>query len=213
MSALTLLHTSPIHVATFEALAAEAGKPVRLTHVVREDLLAPAIAEGALPEAVQSEAVALMRDLAASGPVLCTCSTLGPAADAAREGAGFPVFRIDRPMAQAAVAAGRRIAVLATLPCTLPPSTALVVEAGQGSGVVASPMLVEGAWEETAAGDGPRAADLIRAAALEAAGTHDVLVLAQASMAAALEGTDLTVPVFTSPRSGFGAAVALLGTG
>lgn len=54
-------------------------------------------------------------------------------------------------------------------------------------------------------GDTARHDELIAAEALRLAADHDVLVLAQASMASAVAGLPagaVTVPVLTSPRSG-----------
>lgn len=213
---LSLLHTSPAHVALFERLAAEAvakGAPeVRLSHSVREDLLARAIQSGVLPEDTHARAVRILHEATASSDaVLCTCSTLGPAADEAAARADKPVLRVDRPMAREAVATGRAIAVLATLACTLEP-TARLIEAearALGRSVDVAPVLVEGAWDANVAGNGVAAHGLIaeQARLAEAAGA-DAIVLAQASMAGALAGDAPRVCMLTSPASGLAAAVA-----
>ena len=224
---LTLLHTSPRHVDVFERLfarlAAEeaeadggTGLPeIRLSHVVREDLLRRAIASGVLPEDTFERAARILHEATASSDgVLCTCSTLGPAADEAARRAAKPVLRVDRPMAALAAQTGRSIAVLATLKCTLAPTCELIEQevARVADRADVAPVLVEEAWDALEAGDTARAnalvADNIRLA--QRAGAN-VIVLAQASMAEALDQvSDVTVPVLTSPASGLAAAVARL---
>jgi hypothetical protein len=203
---LGLLHTSPVHVATFDALAAEEAPGVDLVHVVREDLLAAAREHG--PEAVADRVAEAVRDLS-TDVVLCTCSTLGAVAEPVD--AAVPVLRVDRPMAAAAVGTGGPVVVLAALESTLAPTLALLAEEGDRAGT--SPRIeasvVPGAWERFEAGDVEGYLGLVRAA-LEQVGDAAVVVLAQASMAAAADGAAVAVPVLSSPRTGLRAAVAAL---
>ncbi|MGW3251336.1 arylsulfatase, partial [Streptomyces fungicidicus] len=80
---LALLHTSPVHVPVFDALRDRSHPGVELRHLVAEDLLARARADG--PAAVEQDVRAKVREAADSGAraVLCTCSTIGDAAEAA----------------------------------------------------------------------------------------------------------------------------------
>src|SRR5581483_10026773 len=118
--------------------------------------------------------------------VLCTCSTIGGVAEAAAAGVGVPVLRSDRPMAAAAVAAGPRIVVLATVESTLGPTVSLIEEEAALSGRTAAvrTRLVEGAWDRFAAGDTEGCATLV-ATAVDRVTEADAIVLAQGSMAAA----------------------------
>ena len=219
---LTLLHTSPRHVDVFERLfihftandAAEGLPEIRLSHVVREDLLKRAIASGVLPEDTHARAVRILHEATAgSDAVLCTCSTLGPAADEAAAKPNKPVLRVDRPMAREAAPAGQSIAVLATLKSTLQPTCGLIADevSREARQADVAPVLIEGAWDAFEAGDMPRMNQLIADNVLLAqqAGA-DVIVLAQASMADALDGTDVRVPVLTSPAGGLAAALAAI---
>ncbi|MEU9465763.1 aspartate/glutamate racemase family protein [Streptomyces avermitilis] len=199
---LALLHTSPAHVPVFDALRDEAHPGLELTHFVAGELLARARVEG--PDAVAGEVrEALDRAVAAgAGAVLCTCSTIGAVAEAA--GADVPVLRVDRPMAAAAVAAGPRIVVIATVESTLEPTVALVAEEAAGRPVDIRTLLVADAWARFEAGDTD---GYVRAVA-EAADTvadADVIVLAQASMAPAEHLATTAVPVLSSPRPGLAA--------
>ena len=128
---LALLHTSPAHIPVFDALRDEDHQGLELRHFVDEELLARARREG--PEAVAGAVRDALDEAVAAGAraVLCTCSTIGAVAERAGARIGVPVLRADRPMAAAAVAAGPRVVVAATLESTLGPTVALVEEEGR----------------------------------------------------------------------------------
>jgi len=209
---LALLHTSPAHIPVFEALRDEHHQGLELRHFVDEELLARARREG--PEAVADEVRAALDMAVGEGAraVLCTCSTIGGVAEAATP--GVPVLRSDRPMAAAAVAAGSRIVVLASVESTFGPTVSLVKEeAGRaGRPVEVRTRLVEGAWDRFAAGDGEGCARLVAAAADAVTGA-DAIVLAQGSMAPAQQLTTTAVPVLSSPRPGLAAAAQAVRAG
>src|SRR6478752_942539 len=102
---LAFLHTSPVHIATFDRLLAEIDPGVVARHIVDESLLDEARAAGEITPALEQRIAAALRD--ASGPdgavVLCTCSTIGGSAEAAGSRVGRVVLRVDRPMAERAV--------------------------------------------------------------------------------------------------------------
>ncbi|MFK0100702.1 aspartate/glutamate racemase family protein [Streptomyces sp. NPDC091040] len=209
---LALLHTSPVHVPVFDALRDADHPGTALRHVVREELLTTAAALG--PEAVADEVEAVVAELVAEGAdaVLCTCSTIGAVAEAAGVAVGVPVLRVDRPMAAAAVRAGR-VTVLAALTSTLEPTRALLTEEAAGAGLPGADVrtvLVDGAWDRFTAGDNDGFLDLVAASADEVRDA-DVIVLAQGSMAGAAERTTTAIPVLSSPRPGLAAAVAAAG--
>ncbi|WP_409061084.1 aspartate/glutamate racemase family protein [Streptomyces sp. SYP-A7185] len=211
---LALLHTSPVHVPVFEALRDQDHPGLALRHLVHADLLARARAEG--PDAVADGIQELLERAVAEGAsaVLCTCSTIGAVAEDRAAAVGVPVVRVDRPMAAAAVAAGRAVAVVATLESTLGPTRALVEEeaARAGRPVDVTTVLVDGAWERFEAGDADGHVRLI-AEAVDALDGVDSVVLAQASMADAADRVTLPVPVVASPRLGLSAAVERCGVG
>jgi hypothetical protein len=204
---LALLHTSPVHVPVFDALRDETHPGLALRHLVEESLLDRARTDG--PDAVAAEVRAVVEAAVADGAraVLCTCSTIGGVAEAAASAAGVPVLRVDRPMAAAAVAAGRRVVVLAALTSTLGPTAELIEEEARraGQAVAVRTRLVEGAWARFEAGDTEGYVRLVAAAA-DAVTDADAIVLAQASMAPAQERVTSGVPVLSSPRPGLAAA-------
>ncbi|MFI1395705.1 aspartate/glutamate racemase family protein [Streptomyces sp. NPDC020681] len=202
---LTLLHTSPLHVPVFDALRDQDHPGVTLRHLVHEDLLARAMAEG--PQAVAADVAAVLAGAVAEGAsaVLCTCSSVGGVAEAAAVELGVPVLRVDRPMA-AAAAACDRVVVVATVRSTFEPTAALIREEAAGRAVDLRTLFVEGAWERLEAGDRDGYLDAV-AAAVDTVREADVIVLAQASMTDAADRTTTAVPVLSSPRPGLRAAV------
>ncbi|MFF4249749.1 aspartate/glutamate racemase family protein [Streptomyces sp. NPDC001663] len=211
---LALLHTSPAHVPVFDALRDEDHPGLELRHFVDEDLLARARRES--PEAVADEVRAALDKAVGEGAraVLCTCSTIGAVAEAAAAGTGVPVLRSDRPMAAAAVAAGSRIVVLASVESTFVPTVSLIEEEAVRAGrpVQVRTRLVEGAWDAFAAGDTEGCARLVAEAA-DAVTDADAIVLAQGSMAPAQHLTTTAVPVLSSPRPGLAAGAEAVRAG
>jgi Asp/Glu/hydantoin racemase len=203
MTTIGFLHTADVHVGTFRALVAERGH--QDVHLVDPTLLADARAHG-----VDAPLVARLddrlRELAARGPdvIVCTCSTLSGYAE--RATLPVPVLRVDRPMAEQAVAIGGRIAVVATVASTLTPTRDLLLECAADAHVELAPCL--DAWSLFEAGDlaGYRQAIAAHVRTLDA----DVIVLAQASLVPAVELLgDLRVPVLSSPRSAVDRAIAV----
>ncbi|EKX62347.1 arylsulfatase [Streptomyces ipomoeae] len=198
---LALLHTSPVHIPVFEALRDEDHPGLELRHFVAEDLLTRAGTDG--PKAVADDVRALLDQAVAEGAtaVLCTCSSIGGVAEDADP--GVPVLRVDRPMAAAAVAAGPRIVVLATVRSTLDPTVALIEDEATGP-VEIRTLLLDEAWALFRSGDTEGYARAVAAAADEITDA-DAIVLAQASMTPAQHFTTTEVPVLSSPRPGLAA--------
>ncbi|WP_037577738.1 aspartate/glutamate racemase family protein [Phaeacidiphilus oryzae] len=213
-----VLHTVAALPAVFDPLLRELAPRARPYHVVDESLLADTVAYGPLPRtAARLAGYVQHAEAAGADAVLVTCSSIGPAAELARPLAGIPVLRIDQPMAEEAVRTGRRIAVLATLDSTLAPTADLIRRAAGslGAGLTLTTTTCPGAYEARTGGDPARHDELIAEEARRLAAGHDVLVLAQASMAGALAALPADalggVPVLTSPRSGTAQLAALEG--
>jgi len=212
---LAFLHTARTHVATFDALVAELDPALAARHEVDPTLLDDARSAGGVTDAIAARVASAMRALAEAGAtvVVCTCSTLGGAAERADLGPGRHALRIDRPMAEAAVAAGPRIAIVAALASTFAPSRALLEDVARRAGrsVALREVLCADAWPRFEAGDLEGYLARVEATAREAAVQADVVVLAQASMAdAALRCADVGAPVLAGPRLGVAAAVGKL---
>ncbi|GIF20482.1 Asp/Glu/hydantoin racemase [Actinoplanes tereljensis] len=214
MTVIGFLHTADVHVPVFHDLRAELAPGWADLHVVDPSLLADAQAAGVTAE-LAARVDARLHELADRGAdlIVCTCSSLGEYAETRTADLGVPVLRVDRPMAEAAVAAGSRIAVLATVDSTLAPTAALLRAAAERAGRVVT--LIEtpvpGAWSLFEKGDlhgyAVQVADQARVVAPRA----DVIVLAQASLSpAAAMLADLPIPVLTSPRTAVARAIATL---
>ena len=209
---LALVHTIPANIEAFDALAGELAPEIPIRHAMHDELLKEALEAGEPTADIRTRTAAAVAAEAEKGAavVLCTCSTVGPGADDAAAMTAAKIMRIDRPMAETAVRTGNRIGVAATVQTTLDPTLALLSEAATeaGADVELRPVVYDGAREKLMAGDTENyvriVAEGLRRTALEC----DVIVLAQASMAPALEACgDIEVPILTSPRSGLEAAI------
>jgi Asp/Glu/hydantoin racemase len=134
--------------------------------------------------------------------ILYTCSAFGAAIDKARTKSRIPVLKPNEAMLEAALAAGRRLALVATFAPTIPSMTAELQALARARGVevAITPVFVPGAMKALDAGDGAEHDRLIADAVQTLAG-HDAILLAQFSMAraapavaAAVGGTVLTSP-------------------
>ena len=208
---LALFHTGQSHVATFGPMIARLAPESPLVHRVRQHLLDAAQPRGLTPD-IRRRAVQELLALADAGAatILCTCSTLGPAAETAADLAEVPVMRVDRPMMEAALDRGPRIAVAACLASTIGPTRALLerVAAGRGVRPEITEILLAEAWPLFATGDRAAYATAIADGLTRAAPEVDAVVLAQASMAKAADLCTLPVPILSSPRLGAAAAIA-----
>ena len=212
---LGLLHTAEPHRARFDRLLAElAPRNVGWVHCVREVLLRQALDTFPV-NTIAAGIEAALGTLQSQGAtqVLCTCSSVGGMAEQVGRQMGLPTLRVDRPMAEAAVTAGRRLLVAACLPSTLGPTTQLLNEVAhaQGRRIEIETLLMENAWPLFQAGDEAGFARHIAGIVLHARPRPHAIVLAQASMAGAADLLKQSpVPVYASPRLGVAAALARL---
>lgn len=205
---IACLHTAESNIAVFAAACPDSA--VRLSHLVRADLLAAAEVAGQVTGAIAGQtADVLMRLSEMSDAVILTCSTLGPVADDLAASAAVPVLRVDRALAEAAMRAGRRVVVLCTVATTVKPTSRLFEAAANGSEVEIR--LIPGTWDEFRAGRLVRYHEMIAAAA-DAAYREDadVVALGQASMAGAAVLCREGLPL-TSPAVGIAAALRAAG--
>ena len=209
---LAFVHTAPINVETFARLMAEIDPTIPVKHILDESLLADARAQGITPELTQRIEAAMSGAMDEdTAVVVCTCSTIGGAAERVTSPTGQPVIRVDRAMAERAVALGSNIVVAAALESTLGPTRQLIEEvaAQQGRAVTIRLLVCEGAWKRFEQGDQAGYWEEIAKTLHAADDLGDVVVLAQASMAGAAPlCADLGVPILSSPRLGLEAALA-----
>lgn len=217
---LAFVHTAEQHVARFDALLARQAPGLQARHWVDAALLAQAQALGPDHPAVVARTQALVRAAAQAGAqvVVCTCSTVGAAAEATPTDGRWLAQRLDRAMADLAVQQGPRVLLVAALASTVAPTAQLLASSAQHlqRPLQVQPLLVAEAWPLWQAGDatGYRACvgqALRQALAKPGPLTADAVVLAQASMAELAPSlADLGVPVFSSPDTGLASALQAL---
>ncbi|OWY11265.1 Asp/Glu/hydantoin racemase [Thioclava sp. F42-5] len=214
---LAMIHTVAGLIPELEGLAQARLPDWKVFNMLDESLLRLTIRDGSVSPMTARRLTGMIWSAVDAGAeaVLVTCSSLGGAVERIAPLCPVPLMRIDEGMAQEAVANGRRIGVLATLQSTLTPTAELIErvsrEAGADSAITSQ--VVEGAFETLQSGDreghDARVAEGIARLARE----NDVVVLAQASMARALQRLETSAddpPVLTSPTLGIAHVARLL---
>ena len=142
---------------------------------------------------------------ASADAILLTCSSISEAVDVSTPLVKIPIFKIDEPMADKAVSLTSRIGVAATLKTTLEPTKRLLhARAGlAGKTISLSETLCPGAFETLQQGDAATHDEMVRNAVTGLLTQCDIVVLAQASMARAVQSLGQNQDrVLTSPRLG-----------
>jgi Asp/Glu/hydantoin racemase len=203
---LGLIHTSATLVPVFQQLCKVRLPQVDVFNIVDDSLVRAIGARGGLTPDISRRVAGYLASAEAGGAdyILVTCSSIGPAVEAAAPLIGVPVLRVDQPMADEAVRTGRRIGVIATLTTTLAPTADLIRRRALAAGreVDVTSRLCAGAFDALMSGDSAKHDAMVAAALQELAGHVDVIVLAQASMARVVEGlapADRRVPILASP--------------
>ena len=212
---IAFVHTANIHVETFSKLMADLAPELSVRHDVHPELLACARERGIDDALRQAIGASLLEASATQAKVVvCTCSTIGSIAESLNQpDSPISYMRIDRAMADEAVALGNRILLVAALESTLAPTEALLQSSAKN--VAKNPsinsLLVENAWAFFEQAH-PEAYYQCIAKALQAHWQHyDVIVLAQASMAGALRYCqDIEIAILSSPRLGVMAAIEII---
>lgn len=203
---LTFFHTAVVHSDTFDGLRDKIAPGVAMHHNIRTSWLKQAqsgISPGLSAE-IRKEVSGARR------PVICTCTTIGPVAEAAG------AIRIDQPMMQAAAQHDGPILMAYCLDSTLDPSTELLQTALLTAGNDAKiqylslthlwPLFEKGKTTEFEKAIGRAIAEHV------ANGPKPgCVVLAQASMAGAAIWVEMPdCPVLNSPERAVRAGLALL---
>ncbi|SEA19972.1 hypothetical protein [Rubrimonas cliftonensis] len=217
--AVAFIHTDASHAARFDAILAALAPNMRAAHAVAPHLLARARRDGA--DSVRDELSRLLAEHADAAALVCTCSTLGALAESLGRSAGVrgAVFRVDRPMMEAAARFGSGALLVASLDTAMAAAEALFAECAAAAGVEGAPETLQcgAAWPLFEAGDAEAfaqaVADAVRARVQRARAegrAFGCVALAQASMApAAALLADLGAPTLTSPELAVERALAL----
>ncbi|MEJ8819831.1 aspartate/glutamate racemase family protein [Lacibacter sp. H407] len=203
---LGLVHTSATLVPVFADLCKKYLPNVKVFNIVDDSLIKNTIARNELTPDTSKRVVNYAASAQEAGAdfILFTCSSIGPAVETAATLTGVPVLRVDQPMADKAVATGKKIGVVATLSTTLNPTSDLVRRraAVAGKEIELKAVLCEGAFEALMSGDAATHDKKVGDALKQLANEVDVIVLAQASMARVVDTlteAEKKVPILASP--------------
>jgi len=203
---LALIHTSATLVPVFAQLCKARLPGVETFNIVDDSLVRAIGAKGGITPDISARVAGYIASAAAgdADQILVTCSSIGPAVEAAAPSVKVPVLRVDQPMADLAVRTGRRVGVIATLSTTLHPTADLVRRRAELAGrpVEVTSRLCAGAFETLMEGNVAAHDQMVATALRELSGQVDVIVLAQASMAHVvdyLSSTERHVPILASP--------------
>ncbi len=203
---LGLIHTSATLVPVFAELCAKYLPGIKTFNIVDDSLIKNTIACGELTKSTAARVVGYAASAKEAGAdfILYTCSSIGPAVEIAGSLNDIPVLRVDQPMADVAVATGKRIGVIATLSTTLEPTSDLVRRRAivAGKQIELTSVLCEGAFEALMRGDASTHDAKVGEALKQLSKEVDVILLAQASMARVVDSLseeDKRVPILASP--------------
>jgi Asp/Glu/hydantoin racemase len=203
---LGLVHTSATLVPVFAALCKEKLPDVTVFNIADDSLVKGIRDAGSLTATIARRVASYLEsaELAGADYIMVTCSSIGPAVEAGAKLIGVPVLRVDQPMADKAVATGKKIGVIATLSTTLEPTADLIQRRAQlaGKQIELTSKLVEGAFEALMGGDGATHDAKVGAALKELSKQVEVIVLAQASMARVVDtlpAEEKRIPILASP--------------
>jgi len=212
---LGLIHTSATLVPLFAQLCKAKLPAVEVFNIADDSLVKGIIAAGSLTPIIARRVAGYLEsaELAGADYIMVTCSSIGAAVEAGAKLIGVPVLRVDQPIADQAVATGRKIGVIATLKTTLEPTADLISRRAKMAGkeIELTSRLAERAFDALMAGDAATHDAKVAAALKELSEVVEVIVLAQASMARVVDGlapADRRVPILASP----GIAVDYLAT-
>jgi Asp/Glu/hydantoin racemase len=203
---LGLIHTSATLVPVFGQLCKEKLPGVNVFNIADDSIVKCIMAAGSLTPTIARRVASYLEsaELAGADYIMVTCSSIGPAVEAAAKSIGVPVLRVDQPMADKAVASGKRIGVIATLRTTLEPTADLISRRAVAAGkqIELTSKLCEGAFDALMSDDAATHDAKVSATLKELSTQVDVIVLAQASMARVVEtlkAEDKRVPILASP--------------
>ena len=186
---LTILHTTLATTTTIPAMIQELyPDEFDIVNVLDDSLLNDIKCSGRMSASVIERFIqyACIAKNNGSDALLLACSSLGKAADIARELLDIPLYKIDEPMADQAVNSGNNILVLGTVKSTLEPTSDLIRSKRKSQEQSITCLLIPDVFElyeiDREQHD-QRIAEVIQ----EHLNTYDVIVLAQASMANAIQ--------------------------
>jgi aspartate/glutamate racemase len=191
---------------------AEQNPDVELMNIMDDTLLSESLAHGGPTPAVIRRMVlyAMAAEAMGADVVMCSCTTMGEATRTARKFLSVPMFNIDEPMAREAVALGRRLGIIATVPTSAPATRALLENEARAAGkqIEIETVINERAFEHLLAGEIREHDALVHQEIDRLADKVDAIVLGQISLAKIRYKTK--PPILQVGLSGFTEARRLL---
>jgi Asp/Glu/hydantoin racemase len=185
---------------------------VEITNIMDDSLLSESLSNGGPTKKVIQRMVLYYQAAEATGAdvLMCSCTTMGPGTRAARQMIKKPLFNIDEPMAKEAVAKGRKLGILATVPTSAPATRALLeMEAEeQNKEITVKTVINEQAFKYLLAGELEKHNELVCQELEKLQNEVDVIVLGQISLAQIK--FQAKVPILQVGHSGFNYARELL---
>lgn len=214
---ITLIHAVAVAIPPVLEAFREGWPDAEVSNLLDDGLTGALAREGGLTPRIAQRIRDLATYAARSGAdgILFTCSAFTPAMDQAREDVTIPLLKPDEAMFGDALAAGRRIGVIATFPGTIPVAEPQIRAAAAARGIdveIVSAVAPE-AFKAMNANDTATHDRLVVEAAVTVAPQVDVICLAQFSMARARAAVQhrVSVPVLTSPKAAVDRLRSLLG--
>ena len=203
---IAFIHATPVAIEPICASFRRLWPQARVTNLLEDSLATDLAAAGSLDDAMLERFRVLAKYSQACGAdaILFTCSAFGPAIEAARDAVDIPVLKPNEAMMEEALAAGSRIALLATFEPSLPSMRAELesLAAHRNANIDVTVKAAPAALTALHAGRASEHDRLIADAADEISDC-DALLLCQFSMASAAERITARRgrSVFTSPYS------------
>lgn len=216
MKTVAVLHTTPVTIAGLKPHFQVLLPNVRVLNFLDDSILPEINEAGCITPLIRYRFHSLMRQAALANPdlILSACSSVGGMLEEGRALVSMPAVRIDEPMLKEAVQRGKRIAVAATLSSTLMPTMDFLKRCANEANkeIIATPLLLAEAGQLLSEGKTEEYTELVYSKIAGLLAENDIVVLAQASMAGALQ----LLPenqhsfVLTSPESGIAALNEML---
>jgi Asp/Glu/hydantoin racemase len=186
---IVLIHALRESVPPAMAAMAQGWPEAQVANLLDDSLSADLAARhGVIEDSIVARFLTLGRYARSTGAdgILFTCSAFGSAIDAVKADLRLPVLKPNEAGLEAALDAGRRIALLATFPSTIPSMTHELETMARARGIVPTIMtrVVDGALAALQSGDADRH-DALIAEAVRAFASADAVLLTQFSMARA----------------------------
>lgn len=184
---LTIIHTTMATLNTLPSMIHETYEEAfEIVNVLDDSLLNEIKAKGRINKGIIERFVqyVLIAQHNGSDAILLACSSIGKAADIAREILSIPLYKIDEPMAETAAETGQKILVLGTVNSTLMPTSELIKSKLNDSSKVVDTLLIPNVFEYYSV-DRIHHDKEIAQVICTYQNQYDVIVLAQASMSGA----------------------------